>query len=202
MDCLHPHVVHLHLLYSCLIFEVRVQLEEELQDDLKWSIGIKAILHSGQSAFQAMELLDSSPFGKVCEAHRSGELQRVPSEHRILIHCLGLASSVEVMMASCILVSLRESAGRPLHHAAGARSGATSSSVPRLDVDFLCFPAAPHAGWKGPECRGGRVCIPREPCAPSHADAPKPKDSLHLWRCVRMPDVANVRHICCGMQAT
>ena len=41
------------------------QLEEELQDDLKWSIEVKKILHSGKSDFQSVELVDSGPFGKV-----------------------------------------------------------------------------------------------------------------------------------------
>lgn len=43
----------------------RIWLEEDLQDDLRWSIGVKSILHAGQSKFQAIELLDSSPFGKI-----------------------------------------------------------------------------------------------------------------------------------------
>ena len=44
-----------------------LQLEEELQDDLKWSIEVKEILHSGKSDFQSVELVDSGPFGKVRE---------------------------------------------------------------------------------------------------------------------------------------
>lgn len=43
------------------------QLEEELQDDLKWSIEVKKVLHSGKSDFQSVELVDSGPFGKVRE---------------------------------------------------------------------------------------------------------------------------------------
>ena len=42
-----------------------VQLEEELQSDLLWSILIKKVLHSGKSNFQSMELAESGPFGKV-----------------------------------------------------------------------------------------------------------------------------------------
>jgi len=48
------------------------QLEEEIQDDLKWSIRVNAVLHSGKSAFQSVELVDSGPFGKV----RGGERGR------------------------------------------------------------------------------------------------------------------------------
>ena len=49
-----------------------MQLEEEIQDDLKWCMIVKAILHSGQSDFQAVELIESGPFGKVglLHAHR------------------------------------------------------------------------------------------------------------------------------------
>lgn len=45
--------------------ELSMQLEEELQEDLTWSILIKEILHSGRSKFQKVELADSGPFGKV-----------------------------------------------------------------------------------------------------------------------------------------
>ena len=41
-----------------------MQLEEELQSDLIWSILIKKVLHSGRSKFQSMELAESGPFGK------------------------------------------------------------------------------------------------------------------------------------------
>ena len=43
-----------------------LQLEEEIQEDLKWCIEVKEVLHSGQSEFQTMELVRSGPFGKVC----------------------------------------------------------------------------------------------------------------------------------------
>ncbi len=42
-----------------------VQLEEELQDNLKWSMLTTAILHAGKSKFQDVELIESGPFGKV-----------------------------------------------------------------------------------------------------------------------------------------
>lgn len=42
-----------------------MQLEESLGDHLRWSLGIKAILHTGTSPFQTYELVDSNPFGKV-----------------------------------------------------------------------------------------------------------------------------------------
>lgn len=41
-----------------------VQLEEEIQEDLKWSILVKQKLYSGKSDFQSVELVDSGPFGK------------------------------------------------------------------------------------------------------------------------------------------
>ena len=42
-----------------------LQLEEEIQEDLKWSILVKEKLYSGKSDFQTVELVDSGPFGKV-----------------------------------------------------------------------------------------------------------------------------------------
>ena len=44
------------------------QLEEELQDDLKWSMLTKDILHAGKSKFQDVELIETGAFGKVCQA--------------------------------------------------------------------------------------------------------------------------------------
>jgi len=42
-----------------------LQLEEEIQEDLKWCVEVKEVLHSGASEFQTMELVSSGPFGKV-----------------------------------------------------------------------------------------------------------------------------------------
>ena len=42
----------------------RLQLEEEIQEDLKWSILVKEKLFSGKSDFQSIELVESGPFGK------------------------------------------------------------------------------------------------------------------------------------------
>ena len=42
------------------------QLEEEIQEDLKWSILVKKKLFSGKSDFQTVELIESGPFAKVC----------------------------------------------------------------------------------------------------------------------------------------
>ena len=47
-----------------------VQLKEDLQDDLSWSILVKEVLHSSKSKFQSVELIDSGPFGKA--RHLSG----------------------------------------------------------------------------------------------------------------------------------
>ena len=45
---------------------VAAQLEEEIQEDLKWSILVKKKLFSGKSDFQTVELIESGPFAKVC----------------------------------------------------------------------------------------------------------------------------------------
>lgn len=42
-----------------------MQLDEEIQEDLKWSILVKKKLYSGKSDFQSVELVESGPFGKV-----------------------------------------------------------------------------------------------------------------------------------------
>jgi spermidine synthase len=42
-----------------------LQLEEEIQEDLKWTILVKKKLYSGKSDFQSVELVESGPFGKV-----------------------------------------------------------------------------------------------------------------------------------------
>ena len=55
----------LHVLFPHPEIQHSPQLEEELQDDLKWSIEVKEILHSGKSDFQSVELVNSGPFGKV-----------------------------------------------------------------------------------------------------------------------------------------
>jgi thermospermine synthase len=43
-----------------------MQLEEDLADDLKWSMLVKNVLFSGKSEFQEVDLIDVGPFGKVC----------------------------------------------------------------------------------------------------------------------------------------
>jgi spermidine synthase len=42
-----------------------IQLEEDLADDLKWSMLVKQVLYSGKSKFQEVDLIDVGPFGKV-----------------------------------------------------------------------------------------------------------------------------------------
>ena len=51
-----------------------LQLEEEIQEDLKWCVEVKHVLHSGKSDFQTMELIESGPFGKV-RASMAGNAQ-------------------------------------------------------------------------------------------------------------------------------
>jgi thermospermine synthase len=41
------------------------QLEEDLADDLKWSMLVKKVLYSGKSEYQEVDLIDVGPFGKV-----------------------------------------------------------------------------------------------------------------------------------------
>lgn len=42
-----------------------MQLEEDLADDLKWSMLVKKVLYSGKSEYQEVDLIDVGPFGKV-----------------------------------------------------------------------------------------------------------------------------------------
>jgi hypothetical protein len=51
--------------YLSVNLEVVLQLEESLAKHVKWSVGIKSVLHAGNSEFQSYELVDSHPFGKV-----------------------------------------------------------------------------------------------------------------------------------------
>ena len=64
------------------------QLEEELQDDLKWSISVTKVLHSGKSDFQSVELVESGPFGTVLlldgKAQSASADERV--YHEMLVH--------------------------------------------------------------------------------------------------------------------
>ena len=53
-----------HLLTTQYFCDV-LQLEEEIQEDLKWSILVKEKLYSGKSDFQSVEIVESGPFGKV-----------------------------------------------------------------------------------------------------------------------------------------
>lgn len=50
---------HLFYLVPC------TQLEEDLGDHLKWSMLVSRVLHTGQSPYQTMELLQTPAFGKV-----------------------------------------------------------------------------------------------------------------------------------------
>lgn len=42
-----------------------MQLEEDLGDDLKWSMRVNEVLYSGKSEYQEVDLIDVGPFGKV-----------------------------------------------------------------------------------------------------------------------------------------
>jgi hypothetical protein len=41
------------------------QLEEDLADDLKWTMQVKEVLFSGKSEFQEVDLIHTGPFGRV-----------------------------------------------------------------------------------------------------------------------------------------
>jgi thermospermine synthase len=63
-------------------------LEEEIQEDLKWSMVVKEVLHSGKSQFQSVELISSGPFGKVLLL--DGKAQSAEADefvyHELLVH--------------------------------------------------------------------------------------------------------------------
>lgn len=58
-----------------------LQLEEELQDDLKWCMLTEKILHVEKSKFQDVELVVTGPFGKVRRLKWRGEAQGYTSKH-------------------------------------------------------------------------------------------------------------------------
>ncbi|KAK9815705.1 hypothetical protein WJX72_008341 [[Myrmecia] bisecta] len=66
----------------------RTWLEEEIQEDLKWCMTVKKVLHSGNSDFQSMELIESGPFGKVLLL--DGKVQSAEADefvyHETLVH--------------------------------------------------------------------------------------------------------------------
>ncbi len=44
---------------------MRAQLEEDLGDDLKWSMRVKEVMFSGKSEYQEVDLIHTGPFGRV-----------------------------------------------------------------------------------------------------------------------------------------
>lgn len=66
----------------------RLWLEEELQDNLKWSMLTESILHVEKSKFQDVELIETGPFGKVLLL--DGKLQSAEADehvyHELLVH--------------------------------------------------------------------------------------------------------------------
>lgn len=64
----------------------RLWLEEELQDDLKWCMITKQILHVEKSKFQDVELIESGPFGKVLLL--DGKLQSAEADEVVYHECL------------------------------------------------------------------------------------------------------------------
>lgn len=64
----------------------RLWLEEELQDDLKWSMLTKSILHVEKSKFQDVELIETGPFGKVLVL--DGKVQSAEADEHVYHECL------------------------------------------------------------------------------------------------------------------
>mmetsp|Transcript_16477 Transcript_16477/g.49344 ORF Transcript_16477/g.49344 Transcript_16477/m.49344 type:complete len:315 (-) Transcript_16477:353-1297(-) len=64
----------------------RLWLEEELQDDLKWSMLTRDILHAGKSKFQDVELIETGPFGKVLLL--DGKVQSAEADEHVYHECL------------------------------------------------------------------------------------------------------------------
>ncbi|KAH9531052.1 hypothetical protein CY35_19G015700 [Sphagnum magellanicum] len=62
--------------------------EEELEPDLRWVFGVSKILHTGESEFQTIELVESGPFGKVLLL--DGKLQSAEADefvyHESIVH--------------------------------------------------------------------------------------------------------------------
>merc|ERR1711998_280349 len=64
----------------------RLWLEEEIQDDLRWTYSVKSLLHTEISQFQDVELLETGPFGKVLLL--DGKLQSAEADERVYHECL------------------------------------------------------------------------------------------------------------------
>ena len=73
-----------------------MQLREHLAPDIKWDIQVKRVIHSGQSKFQQVELIESGPFGKVSTQ---------PQEH-LCLSCKGRGKlCIDMSLFSVVLVS-------------------------------------------------------------------------------------------------
>eukprot|EP00879_Flechtneria_rotunda_P031647 GHRR01034594.1.p1 GENE.GHRR01034594.1~~GHRR01034594.1.p1 ORF type:complete len:119 (+),score=27.88 GHRR01034594.1:137-493(+) len=66
----------------------RLWLEEDLADDLKWSMLVKNVLYSGKSKYQEVDLIDVGPFGKTL--FLDGKVQSSEVDewvyHELLVH--------------------------------------------------------------------------------------------------------------------
>eukprot|EP00878_Enallax_costatus_P009116 GHUV01009530.1.p1 GENE.GHUV01009530.1~~GHUV01009530.1.p1 ORF type:complete len:323 (+),score=71.46 GHUV01009530.1:172-1140(+) len=66
----------------------RLWLEEDLADDLKWSMLVKQVLYSGKSKYQEVDLIDVGPFGKTL--FLDGKVQSSEVDewvyHELLVH--------------------------------------------------------------------------------------------------------------------
>lgn len=65
-----------------------VQLEEDLGDDYKWSYRVHKVMYSGQSEYQAIDLVDTPTWGKVLLL--DGKMQSTEADelfyHELLVH--------------------------------------------------------------------------------------------------------------------
>eukprot|EP00882_Tetradesmus_deserticola_P031094 GHRQ01035144.1.p1 GENE.GHRQ01035144.1~~GHRQ01035144.1.p1 ORF type:complete len:136 (+),score=19.79 GHRQ01035144.1:481-888(+) len=66
----------------------RLWLEEDLADDLKWSMLVNKVLYSGKSKYQEVDLIDVGPFGKTL--FLDGKVQSSEVDewvyHELLVH--------------------------------------------------------------------------------------------------------------------
>jgi len=66
----------------------RLWLEEDLGDDLKWSMRVNEVLYSGKSEYQEVDLIDVGPFGKTL--FLDGKVQSSEVDewvyHELLVH--------------------------------------------------------------------------------------------------------------------
>lgn len=75
----------MHRTFACAVHS---QLEEDLGDDYKWSYRVHKVMYSGQSEYQAIDLVDTPTWGKVLLL--DGKMQSTEADelfyHELLVH--------------------------------------------------------------------------------------------------------------------